>query len=348
MTIQRLYSLPNCTLILEGLSHTTTWISEDERPLLSILVNVDCYIATSVKPLSGGQEFFESLVMAVSNYAQAFLSRVHYPVSQQSSGLVQLQKLDGNRHRLIVQAATQGLEAIASNQLPIQIDLTTVELFDLVEAIDQFLADTQTLPNLSLPPLLPSRRAISPSATLAKQSVPAVLGMYGLALSAIALFFMPIPSRRQPQPQPQYSYSATTPRISPFIQTYTRPKPPTPSDFNLEAILSAAPEITKSSQLRGLNRQLYNQLNQAWTTRKIDQNLAYRVGVTAKGAIVCYQFVNQAARTHINQTPLLDVTNRITTPESIAQFRVVFTKNGILQVSPWRGYGTSERVRHRN
>ena len=33
----------------------------------------------SRRPLTGGREFFESLVRVVSSYAQEFMSGVHYP-----------------------------------------------------------------------------------------------------------------------------------------------------------------------------------------------------------------------------------------------------------------------------
>jgi len=345
MTIQRLYSLPNCTLILEGISDgiTTDALYTELRPLLSILVNAECYLATSVQPLSGGREFFESLVTATSAYAQEFLSKVHHPVAHKNGpGLVQLQKVDDNRHRLIVHSQ-QGVEGGESSApTPILIDLTTVELFDLVEAVDQFLADSQTLPDLSVPLLPIFDRHAASRQQLVKQAVPATVGVYGLALAAIAFFFVPIPARRPPktQPQPQHNSSLITPSTSQPLRSYTNPSPPTPNS-DLEAVLPAVPEITKTSQLRALNRQLYNQLNQAWETHSsMTQDLVYRVGVTANGAIVGYKFVNAAARSHVDQTPLPKLTTRRTgATEPLAQFRVVFTKNGVLQISPWWGYG---------
>jgi len=353
MTIKRLYSLPNCTLILEGLSDPMTGMpSGDVRPLLSTLVNVDCYLAASVEPLSGGRDFFESLVTAVSGYAQEFLSRVHHSVAKKKEpGLVQLQKVDDNRHRLIVQAehGVQGLEVReSSSQLPIEIDLTTVQLFDLVEAVDQFLSDSQTLPELSLLPLLPvSPRNAGSSQMLAKQAVPAAVGVYGLALTAIAFFFVPVPPRRTQQPQPQYNSSVTTPSPSRSSRIPASPTPSSsPSIPNLVAAHPTAVEITNIHQLHALNRKLYDQLSQAWTRSRMAQDLVYRVGVDANGRLVGYKFVNAAAQAHIDQTPLLNWhynsnASRTATPEQLAQFRVVFTKNGVLQVSPWWGYGGS-------
>ena len=72
MTIRRQYSLPNCTLILEGLSDTNATNSGllDPRPLMTILVNAQCHFPGHDYFLEGGRDFFESLVSAVSRYAQ--------------------------------------------------------------------------------------------------------------------------------------------------------------------------------------------------------------------------------------------------------------------------------------
>ena len=205
MTIQRKYSLPNCTLILEGLSVSTNGAtSTDVRPLLSMLVNAECHIsttATSKQSLTGGRDFFESLVTAVSGYAQEFLSKVHHSEAHNNeSGLVQLQKIDNNRHRLIVQSGTKeqrlegnGNKPLQETGFPIEVDLTTVQLFDLVEAVDQFFADTQTLPDLSLNLAPAVKRNAGSSQILVKQAVPAAVGVSSLGLAAIAFFFVPIP-----------------------------------------------------------------------------------------------------------------------------------------------------------
>lgn len=59
MNIQRKYSLPNCTLLLEGLSDVTRAAHFQElRPELSILVNAECYLSNYNQPISGGREFF--------------------------------------------------------------------------------------------------------------------------------------------------------------------------------------------------------------------------------------------------------------------------------------------------
>ncbi|MEG4497248.1 DUF4335 domain-containing protein [Microcoleus sp. F10-C6] len=208
MTIRRQYSLPNCTLVLEGLSDGSAASQLDIRPVLSILMSAECYVTGLGEPLSGGREFFESLVRAVSSYAQEFMSGVHYPDRYGPNlGMVQLHRIDGNLHRLTVLPASTGspTQIDQNTELSAKVDLTTVQLFDLVEAIDQFFADTQTLPELSLQLTPISRRYIKSAEPLAKRSLPAVVGVSSLALAAMAFFLVPVPEvqrPRDPVPQP--------------------------------------------------------------------------------------------------------------------------------------------------
>ena len=208
MTIRRQYSLPNCTLVLEGLSDGSAASQLEMRPVLSILMSAECYVTGLGEPLSGGREFFESLVRAVSSYAQEFMSGVHYPDRYGPNlGMVQLHRIDGNSHRLTVLPAEAGTatQIDQKTELSAEVDLTTVQLFDLVEAIDQFFADTQTLPELSLQLTPISKRYIKSAEPLAKRSLPAVVGVSSLALAAMAFFLVPVPEvqrPRDPVPQP--------------------------------------------------------------------------------------------------------------------------------------------------
>ncbi|MEG4225060.1 DUF4335 domain-containing protein [Microcoleus sp. N9_B2] len=208
MTIRRQYSLPNCTLVLEGLSDGSAASQLDIRPVLSILMSAECYVKGLGEPLTGGREFFESLVRAVSSYAQEFMSGVHYPDRYGPNvGMVQLHRIDGNLHRLTVLPASTGsaTQIDQKTELSAKVDLTTVQLFDLVEAIDQFFADTQTLPELSLQLTPISKRYIKSAEPLAKRSLPAVVGVSSLALAAMAFFLVPVPEvqrQRDPVPQP--------------------------------------------------------------------------------------------------------------------------------------------------
>ncbi|MEA5580916.1 DUF4335 domain-containing protein [Nodularia harveyana UHCC-0300] len=367
MNIQRKYSLPNCTLLLEGLSDAAKAAQYQEmRPELSILVNAECHVSGYNQPLVGGREFFESLVRAVSGYAQEFLSNVSNPEAHnQGSELVELQKIAANRHRLIVHSeiAAEGFKSQPNyNQPPMELDLNTVQLFDLVEAVDQFFADSQTLPELSLELHPVARRYGGGNQFLIKQGVPAGIGISSIAVAAIAFSLIPTPEMRPPEPKVEEQTSTITPSNNPPIEpqnTITPDVDSTPSSelnipsppaqtasrlADLEAVLNTSTEITDSSQLRVMNSQVYNTLNPAWTTRSgLTEDLIYRVGATTDGAIVGYKAVNSQANQDIELTPLPNLlynpANRSAIAnEPIAQFKVVFTKNGVLQVSPWWGY----------
>ncbi|BBD65093.1 hypothetical protein NIES4072_12420 [Nostoc commune NIES-4072] len=359
MNIQRKYSLPNCTLLLEGLSDVSRAAHFQEmRPELSILVNAECYLSGYNQPLTGGREFFESLVRAVSGYAQEFLSSVPNPQAHnQESELVEFRKIDSNRHRLIIysEGAPEGFDnSNNSKRPPIEIDLNTVQLFDLVEAVDQFFADTQTLPELSLELQPVTRRYGGASQAVIRQAVPAAVGVSSLAVAAIAFNLIPPPQMRPPQPKPDEQTSSTNNIAAPASAAATPTRTPAantnPPVKDLEALLNTVPEITDPSQLRALNRIVYNQIHPAWTNRLgLKQDLIYRLGVAADGAIVGYKAVNKEANIGVGQTPLPNVLyNPASRPpisnEPIAQFRVVFNTNGVLEVSPWRGYARTPQV----
>ena len=99
MTIRRQYSLPNCTLVLDGLSDSNSTGMADSRPLMSSLFNAECHFVGHEQPLFGGRDFLTSLVATVSNYAQEFLSGIPHPVSDQPpNSLVSIVKGDRRRH----------------------------------------------------------------------------------------------------------------------------------------------------------------------------------------------------------------------------------------------------------
>jgi hypothetical protein len=388
MNIQRKYSLPNCTLLLEGLSDSSRAAHyQDMRPELSILVNAECYLSGLNKPLVGGREFFESLVRAVSGYAQLFLSNVpNFQVSNQSTEIVQIHKVDPNCHRLVMYSEGESNlnSDLQSTSAPVEVDLNTVQLFDLVEAIDQFFADSQTLPELTLQlqPVSKHDGGVS-QGRLLKQAVPATLGLSGLAAAAVALSLIPVPPVTQPQPEEQVSTTTTetttvaTPSLpvtetpvptvtaseqasvvpTPTASAVTAEATPTPTvtgspgvNANLESLLTTVPEISDASQLRSLNRQVYNSINPVWTNRSnLPEDVVYRVGVAADGAIIGYKAVNKGANDVIDQTPLPSLlynpaTRTLAPNEPIAQYRVVFRKQGVLEVSPWNGYSKKPQI----
>jgi hypothetical protein len=174
---------------------------------MSVLVNAQCQIMGCESHLSGGKSFLEHLLKAVSAYAQEFLSSVHRPWHpEEDADLIFLQPIpDQNRHLLIWQ------ESKDNEDNKVEIELTTVQLFDLVETIDQFLADSLTLPELSWDLKPVSRRYRQVEETLVQQSTPATVGIASLALAAIALFLIPTPSEvKDPNKEEQLPQENTT------------------------------------------------------------------------------------------------------------------------------------------
>ncbi len=338
MTIQRQYSLPNCTLFLEGLSDAPASNPTEFRPLMSMLINAECRFAGVPQNISGGREFFEGLVKAVSAYAQQFLSGVpHLEKPNNSPAPVELRPSSGNLHRLIVRPT----DKVGSGS-PIELDLTTVQLFDLVEAIDQFLADTRTLPELSVPLVPVSKRDIQTNEPLAKRAIPAAVGVSSLAAAAIAFSFLPIPEVRRPEePQPQTS-SQTQNTPTPTAAGTPAPTSSKPPASDIQNTLASVPEITEPAKLEELNSKLFDQIDKEWQQRNLAEELTYRVTVGGDGAVIGYKPVNDAA-TNAEETPLLNLLylppgGGQATPESYADFKVVFTPRGALQVSPWKGF----------
>ena len=373
MSIQRQYSLPNCTLILEGWGDTVVTNQTESRPLMSQLMSVECHLVGEEKPLSGGREFFESLTTAVSLYAQELLSGMRaFKAPQSATSMVQLERVGKHYHRLNVLPPDADPGSGIATHLTRQIDLTTVQLFDLVEAVDQFFADTQTLPDLALHVAPLAKRAVRNSEPVAKQAVPAAIGASGLALAAIAFFFIPMPQVRQPNDlTPKASTASGTtsgttgtpsPTASPptpiasgsstpsptATATPTPPKTPSPAPTaappdvtQLETALTAAPAITDPAQVQALQKQLAAQLDQAWKNRTaLKQELAYRVGVVKDGAIVGYKPVSPSTPVDAQQTPLpallyIPSNGSQPTTEPIAQYKVVFSPKGTVDVTPW-------------
>ncbi|BAZ90669.1 hypothetical protein NIES932_21710 [Raphidiopsis curvata NIES-932] len=335
MNIQRKYSLPNCTILLEGFSTapSTTLLSQT-RPEMSILINAECYLSGYNQPISGGREFFESLVRSVSGYAQEFLSNVPNPQAHsKGSELVEIERINSDRHQLIIYS-----DSSISRENALRIDINTVGLFDLVEAVDQFFADSQTLPELILE-LQPVSRSYGVSGQVAlRQAVPATVGVSSLAIAALVLSFI-----TPPQFSPTAQNTAATSESS-------TPDSKLPSNIqDLETLLNTVPEITDPSQLKSLNRQVYTQINSKWGNRgQVRENLIYRVGVSADGRIIGYKSISQSSSDQIEKTPLpgllYNPVSGTSNKEPIAQFRVVFTNRAQLQVSPWIGYSRTPDV----
>ncbi|MBD2099680.1 DUF4335 domain-containing protein [Leptolyngbya sp. FACHB-261] len=339
LTLVRTYNLPNCTLTLEGIAAPNNAYSE--RPPLSILTNFECNFLGLNSPLSGNRELLEALNSAVSQYAQSLLSGVSGP-SKPSLVRVERQGLD--RHVLTLRQPPQdgspnGTTAPTDQQAEQRLELSTVQLFDLVEALDQLGADTQTLPELQ-PHFTPVSRRYSPHrAKPVEQAAPALFGLTGLAVAAVAFFFVPIPNVRPPEPVPSQTSSSTATPV------------PTPT-------ATAPPTISDSQAISSLRQQIYDEIDKAWrTTPTFRSDLTYRLSVNANGLLTGYRALDANSEQFVRDTPLQSllyvpvptpnatpspVETSSTSQEPTAQFEATFTPDGKLSVEPYTEPATSE------
>ncbi|MDJ0725648.1 MAG: DUF4335 domain-containing protein [Prochloraceae cyanobacterium] len=198
MIIKREYTLPNCTLTVSGMSQEGgSSESGSDTPAIDSILSAEFKFLGLETSLSGEKEFFENAIASISDYAQQFLSGLRYPKPnpKDRSNTIEIEQVDNkNLHRLSWQPP---------DKEKVEIELTTIQLFDLVEAIDQFFADRLTLPDLQLKLKPLPRRYRTSDEPLTKRSAPAALGLASLAVSGLVLFITPIPERsKEVDPQP--------------------------------------------------------------------------------------------------------------------------------------------------
>lgn len=199
MNTRKQYTKPHCTLVLDGFDENSEFVgdsSQAQESSISILTSAECYFATSNQRLSGGRAFLENLASAVSSYAQEFLSGLsHSQENPKKYPKIQVLPTDkpGVHNLTLEPDPKEG----ASKQ---KIVLKTLELFDLVEVIDQFYADTKALPDVSSELELVNKRFRQPDEPLAQRVIPLITGTISLAIAAGLFFVLPIPEVREPEP----------------------------------------------------------------------------------------------------------------------------------------------------
>ncbi len=325
--LQKTYSLPNCTLVLDGMSDPAA--NPNTPGAMTILTNAVCRFLGHEQTLSGGSDFLNGLVPAVSRYAQEQLSGLKS--NQTQRGLVTLKRTETGRHHLsIASESDNGAENAGGNESQ-AIELTTVQLFDLVEAIDQFLADRSTLPSkqLELQPI--SKRDVPSQKPLGQKVATPALGAIGLAVAAAALFAVEVPEIRRP-------LDDGTPIATETADGVESVDPDTITDLEF-----AAPAITDAAELESIRETVFANIDTAWNEYgypSFTEDAVYRVSTSADGEIVGYRGVDELAQTATDELPLAKLlytppTDTAVSDEPLAQFRVTFTPEGQLSVDPW-------------
>jgi Domain of unknown function (DUF4335) len=351
MTIRRQYSLPNCTLILDGLSdgNPTTGIA-DPRPVMSSLYNAECHFVGCEQPLFGGRDFLTSLVATVSSYTQELLSGVAHPApTSNDNSLVSLAR--GSRDDIHTLNANPdptnkevGSTGLLTDGKPTQIQLSTVQLFDLVEAIDRFLADNRTLPDLKIP-LKPVTKALAKP--MGAQATSAGVGVASLIVASLIGYIIPIPKVTAPKfvdasaPIVAPQDTSTPPKASPIVIPSPEPTTsPSPSPSPSSALPDKGTKLVDGTQLGFLDRKLRRDLDRNWENRRqIKQAGTFRVSVDPEGEIVDYKPIEGTTDPKVaDLTPLPKLVKKTPDPNGTSgDFRVVFTSGGVLQISPWDG-----------
>jgi hypothetical protein len=355
MTIKRQYTLPNCNLILEGMS------GEDINNLaapMTILLNAECQFPGIPTPLVGGRDFLEGLIQAVNPYSQSLLSGVSATQSTAAVHGVSLSPEDKAHYHRLTLAATDK----ADGNAPVEIKLTNVQLFDLMEAVDQLLADAQTLPDLTLALSPLARRDIQSQTPLAQQAAPIALGTSGLAAAATLLFFLPVPNlepiRIEEERPTQTEASTPTSSTAETGASAAPPGSPTGDDSadpevtNFEisdealaasrilARLSAAPAIADGNTLTQLQDDLTGTLEADWVAPdSLETPLTYRVAVSETGDLLGYRHEDAISGANVEETPLpelvytlIDIEDAVEEP--VAQFEVTLDPDGTVTVEP--------------
>jgi hypothetical protein len=205
--LQRTYSLPSCTLLIEGIS-----ISGD---VLSILTSFGCRFNHHPEPIVGGLELLTALVKVVGAYTQALKTNTALTIPE---ARVSLKPESQYLHLLSISIN----ESDANNPKEMQVHLSTIQLFDLMEGLDRLCCDPTTLPEIKLVKEIADYRSQS---GLTNQALPAIAGVISLAIAATVLYFIPIP---KPQPKPAQTVPTQT---QPLPKDSTPPTvSPSPSD----------------------------------------------------------------------------------------------------------------------
>ena len=339
MTIQRQYQLPNCSLILDGLSIDPT---PGQEEIMSLLVNAECRISGLERSLNGGYNFFAALVRAVSQYSQEVLSGFAHPqVVEGEPLLVHINPGEGPYHHLVVQPEVADLGG-ASDGRAIDIKLSAVQLFDLSEAVDQFFDDKQTLPELesALAPL--PRRFVRADEPLGDRVLPAALGVGSLVAATMAFGLLPVPQLKESNTQARENPTEVIP-----VDTASQPTEPTGTDSIVAVNASSplwenSPRIEDEGTLVALQTDLQNKLElNADTEASFAQPASYQVAVNEAGEVLGYKFDNETAAQNVDKTPLprlaRDNADKANLEEqAIAQYQATFDTKGIVAVTPWQ------------
>lgn len=97
-------------------------------------------------------------------------------------------------------------------------------------------------------------------------------------------------------------------------------------------------KIRNADQVATLNTQLRRDIIENRNRREFGERLEYRVQLAEDGALIEYEALNDAAKRFVTETPLPGLPKSIEPNVPQADFLVVITEGGIVQVSPFNGW----------
>ncbi len=327
--MERRYTLPNCDLRLEGFNP-----SEPLNPMAPMVTfsQVEFRFPGVTDPIIGGKELLEGLIEAVNSYVQGRLSGVPHRPAPGATPLVSLTPQGDLRHCLT-------LATPAGGGPPLEVTLTTVQLFDLVEAVDQFLADTQTLPEYTLKLTALPRRAAIAQVPLAQRILPAVAGTVSVVAAGLGLFFLPMPEVEPPDAQRPTSEAPSPDGATPTAT-------PGPVDLaqavaSYSLLANRAPQESDPTVLSPLQGQLSRRLRAIFVPGSVREAVTYEVATSLGGVVLGFrpQAGDDTALLQGDENPLarlavIPAAGSLPLEEPIALFAVTFLPNGTVQVLP--------------
>ncbi len=311
MKVQRTYSQPTCSLLIEGLDSTGSG-------KLSVLLGFELAFFQAGGRVAGGREVLEALIQAIGQYAQmVMMAEVTPQFAGIQAGSVCIAPTPSGGHALAIQAPA----ANGSEPQTTRIPLDTVQLFDLMETLDRLCADPEALPDLAMVVQVEDQEVRSRHRDTL---LAALAGVATVAIAAGALLFVPIPPPKQ-EPKPQSTRPA--PALTAAPQPTASPPPPA---------------IADPAKVQELRDRLYRQVDGHWTkTPTFTQTAVYRVAVNEKGEVIGYQPVDPRATVPDDELALKvllkvpvdpSTGGSPTTPQPTATFRVSFDPSGKLTV----------------
>lgn len=181
MSVQRVYIAPNCNLRVEGLG--------GDGGALNLITYFECQFYHNQAKITGGRDLLIHLIQAVGAYAQGV--QLGQPITVHV-GAVTL-KPEATSHTLHVTFD----DATAASSEALETRLSLVQLFDLVESLDQLCGDRHSIAELK--PFLDVEPFI-PRPPIAHRILPAIVGISSFVVLAGVIFLIPPPEPKPAEP----------------------------------------------------------------------------------------------------------------------------------------------------